>query len=105
MSLIPGASTSGAAADVFIARPGEQPAVFALAAAVGLGADEDNIDSLELQLCDDAIACAKSYGIRGNWIPAVRGWGLLAMTLLLLAAGAILIVRRRAAEARTRPAG
>lgn len=105
LSQISGASTSGAAADVFIARLGEQPALFASAAGIGLGADEDNIDSLELQLCDDAIACAKSYGIRGHWIPAVRGWGLMATALLLLAAGAILINRRRAAETRTRPAG
>lgn len=98
---IPGASTSGAAADVFIARFGEDPALLASASALGLGQTDDNIESLELLLCDDAMACAEAHGIRGPIIPTMSQWGLLLTALLLLVAGGVLITRRH--RARTQP--
>ncbi len=61
---IPGASAVGAAADIFVARPEQAPAVFASAASLGLGHPDDNIDALDYTLCDDAAACAALRGIR-----------------------------------------
>ena len=93
-------SPSRGAAEVFIVQFGGQPTVLAPASALGLGHVDDNIDALELLLCDDAMACAVAHGIRGHVIPTVSEWGLVLTALLLLAAGAILIIRRRPAVAR-----
>ncbi len=62
--LIPEASPAGAAADVFAVAPGQAPWVFAPAAALGLGNPGDNIDALELLICDDAEDCAEDHGIQ-----------------------------------------
>ena len=62
---IPGASPVGAAADVFLIRPGLQtPLVFAHAAEFGLGAQQDNIDALDYTFCANPIGCAVQHGIR-----------------------------------------
>jgi hypothetical protein len=64
LATIPGASAQGAAADVFVVRPGQMPAVFASAAQLGLGDPQDDIDALDFVLCDDALLCAAQHGIR-----------------------------------------
>jgi hypothetical protein len=61
---IPDASVTGAAADVFVAAPGEAPAVFASAGDLGLGDALDNVNALDYTLCDDAETCAAAHGIR-----------------------------------------
>ena len=38
--------------------------MFAFAAALGLGNSADNIDALELLVCDDYEDCAEDHGIR-----------------------------------------
>lgn len=63
LSAIPGASESGAGADVFVVTPGEPPALFASAELLGLGAPQDNIDALELLLCDNGPDCAQNHAI------------------------------------------
>ncbi len=171
LATIPGASAVGAAADVFVARPGRAPAVHAPASVLGLGHPNDNIDALDYTLCDDAAACAIVHGIRavaadfnddGNvdaqdfatfedclneadpelsstcvpvdldvdgdvdcedwnrftdaWtgttappviprcakaIPALSGWGICLMTLLLMVAGGIVVPRYRRGRSAT----
>jgi hypothetical protein len=64
LATISGASTSGAAADVFVVTPGEDPVAFAPAALLGLGHQQDNLDALEYVPCDDAEVCAAIHGIR-----------------------------------------
>ncbi len=64
LTTIPGASSEGAAADVFIVAPGEMPAVLAAAADLGLGDPQDNIDALDVLGCEDALECAARHGIR-----------------------------------------
>jgi len=61
---IPGASAQGAAADIFIARPGQAPTVFAPASALGLGAPQDNVDALDWLPCVNGYECAVRHGIR-----------------------------------------
>jgi hypothetical protein len=68
LSTIPGASSVGAAADVFLARSGFSTSVFAAAARFGLGTEHDNINALELYSCDNASYSATDSGIR-----ALRG--------------------------------
>lgn len=64
LATIQGASTQGAAADVFIGTPGQLPAPFAPASFFGLGAPSDNIDALDLVPCSEALDCATQFGIR-----------------------------------------
>jgi hypothetical protein len=64
LSTIPGASTQGAAADLFIVTPGQPPMLFAPASLLGLGSPQDNIDALDVVLCPDSSACALDYAIR-----------------------------------------
>ncbi|MFH1746570.1 MAG: hypothetical protein ABIG44_05930 [Planctomycetota bacterium] len=67
---IPGASPEGAAADVFVVRPGEPPMLFAAALELGLGEYWDNLDALEFLLCDDALFCIIEhciYLLLGDW--------------------------------------
>jgi hypothetical protein len=64
LAIIPGASGSGAAADIFFAQPSTGPMVLALASDLGLGAATDNIDALDFQICSNAFACALDWGIR-----------------------------------------
>jgi len=61
---IPGASQTGAAADVFLARYGQPPVVGFRAAELGLGHPQDNIDALDVKRCADGDACARLAGIR-----------------------------------------
>ena len=61
---IPGASSSGAAADIFLVTAGMSPELFVSAAELGLGEDSDDIDALDFLLCDDAETCAVAHGIR-----------------------------------------
>ncbi len=63
LGTIPGASPTGAAADVFIARPGAAVQVFAHAADYGLGHPLDNIDALDFTPCTDGTACGIQHGI------------------------------------------
>ncbi len=70
LSSIPGASTNGAAADVFEVAGGQNPVLFTSASDLGLGDDLDNIDALELWFCNDPVMCAAEGGIRfihGDW--------------------------------------
>jgi hypothetical protein len=62
--VIPGASSQGAAADLFIARPGQPVMLFAPAAVLGLGYAQDNLDALDVVPCADAYACALDYAIQ-----------------------------------------
>jgi hypothetical protein len=64
LTTIPDASADGAAADVFVVRAGEWPALFVSAADLGLGAPQDNIDALDFSVCDDPLDCAARHGIR-----------------------------------------
>ncbi len=64
LATIDEASAIGAAADVFLASPGQAPRLFASAVNLGLGADSDDIDGLEILLCGDPIACVEEHGIR-----------------------------------------
>ena len=61
---IVGASAVGAAADVFLAAPGQAPRLFASAVNLGLGAMLDDIDGLEIVPCGDPLACATQSSIR-----------------------------------------
>ncbi len=61
---IPGASTQGAAADLFIAAPDYPPMLFTPAASLGLTHPADNVDALDLAECVDPYACAADFGIR-----------------------------------------
>ncbi len=61
---IPGASATGAAADVFSVGPGGAPQLFAPASSLGLGAALDDIDALEILLCGDPFQCVTEHGIR-----------------------------------------
>ena len=61
---IPGASVDGPAADVFVVRYGQSPALFTAASEYGLGYSLDNIDALDYFFCDDPIYCAAQHGIR-----------------------------------------
>jgi hypothetical protein len=73
LATIPGASGEDAAADVFSVVHDQMPTVFATAADLGLGVPEDgiqdNIDALELLLCEDALDCAARHGIRLATVP------------------------------------
>ncbi|MEP0847595.1 MAG: hypothetical protein HRF50_12365 [Phycisphaerae bacterium] len=66
LGTIPGASSPGGAADIFIKRHGSSLAVFASASMLGLGAlpDKDDVDSLCLLPCEDPTECATQHGIR-----------------------------------------
>ncbi len=64
LNTLPGHSPVGAAADVFIARPGQPTQLFASAAALGLGHPLDNVDALEARPCPNGDACAQLAGIR-----------------------------------------
>jgi hypothetical protein len=68
LTQLPGHSQDGAAADIFIAQPDFETRIFANADLLGLGAPSDNIDAIELYLCDDALQLAAQSGIR-----ALRG--------------------------------
>lgn len=57
-------SSAAPAADVLSVRPGEAPVVFATSTMLGLGAPTDNIDALDIYLCDDIEDCAEDHGIR-----------------------------------------
>jgi len=96
LATIPGASGTGAAADVFLTTPDlVEPVLFASAGDFGLGSATDNIDALDYTLCDDANACAAAHGIRINGsVPTVSAWGVVIMTLLMLGAGTILVTNR-----------
>jgi len=98
LATIPGASVSGGAADVFMVSAAvSEPALFASAAALGLGAVTDNIDALDLVLCEDAEACAVAHGIRAqDPIPTLSEWGLVVLALLMIIAGTLALPRARA---------
>jgi hypothetical protein len=66
LGTLPGHSVDGAAADVYIARFGQPPTIFASAAVLGLGHPADNIDALDFFVCDDGNACAVLHGIQSN---------------------------------------
>jgi hypothetical protein len=66
---------------------------------LGLGAPSDNLAGLDLLPCSDGIACALAHGIRADDIPTVSEWGLVALALMLLAAGSIITGRRRLSRA------
>lgn len=66
LTTIPGASEIAPAADVYLVAAGESPVLFASAASLGLGRPADNIDALELLVCDDYEDCAEDHGIRGG---------------------------------------
>lgn len=98
---IPGASPDGSAADVFVVSAGIPPQLFASAAQMGIGAQGDNIDALEVLLSTDGDTSAQLHGIRVNaGVPTVNEWGLMLMAVLMLAAGGALIARRRLAVVR-----
>ena len=97
LTTIPGASTTGAAADVFLMSPGaEGPTLFASAADLGLGHPDDNIDALDYTPCDDPDTCAAAHGIRIHLsIPTLSVWGVVVMALLVLVAGTLVACQRR----------
>jgi len=64
LATIPGASSSGAGADIFTIRPGQGPMLFVPADLMGLGAPSDNIDALDYFPCDDPLDCALRHSIR-----------------------------------------
>ena len=70
LDTIPGASTDGPAADVFVVNAGQSAGLFTLAESTGLGDTQDNIDALDYFFCTDAFSCAAQHGIRavrGDW--------------------------------------
>ncbi len=96
LGTIVGANAVNPAADVFIARSGTQPTLFASAASLGLQNAGDDIDALDISLCTDALACAGLSGIRDQAcpVPAVSEWGVAVIALLVLVFGSILIRER-----------
>jgi hypothetical protein len=64
LATITGASAIGAAADVFSVSSGQAPRLFASASSLGLGAEFDNIDGLEILLCGNAMSCITAHAIR-----------------------------------------
>ncbi len=64
LNTLPGHSPIGAAADIFIARPGQPTQIFAPAGVLGLGHPLDNINALEARLCPNGDGCAQLAGIR-----------------------------------------
>ncbi len=90
----------GTPADIFRKRAGVAGIeVFASAADFGLNPATDNIDSLEILPCPDPLTCALDHGILGDSVvggcPTVSTWGLITFTLLLAAAGTLVIRRRQ----------
>jgi hypothetical protein len=69
LDVIPGTSVAGRAADIFVVRPNALPAVWATAGDLGLGAETDNVDALDLhpwlqgRLTTDALS---RYSIRAE---------------------------------------
>ena len=66
LHIIPGASSQGAGADLFVAGPGQPPVLFVAAYQLGLGYPTDNVDALDLVLCGNAFACALDYAIQAR---------------------------------------
>lgn len=96
LSTLPGASSAGAGADVFLMTPGlAEPVLFAAAATLGLGHADDDIDALDFEPCTDPVTCAVAHGIQANAsIPATSTWGLVLLALLMLVAGTLRTARR-----------
>lgn len=103
LTTLPGASVTGAAADVFVMSPGaEGPTLFASAADLGLGHPDDNIDALDFTLCEDVDTCAAAHGIRTHQsIPILSAWGVVVMALLMLVAGTVVASQRRSSLVRS----
>lgn len=104
LGAIVGASEFGGGADIYRVQAGGMPTLYFPAAGFGLAdrmGTADNIDALDYFFCNNAIDCAKDHGIRlVDKVPAASEWGLLIMTMLVLAAGSILIRRVRAVSTR-----
>ena len=64
LSTIPGASSTGAGADVFTVTSVGSPALLSAAGEVALGEPTDNADALDYTPCENAEACAILHGIR-----------------------------------------
>lgn len=99
-------SAIGAAADVFQISFGDlDPSIYAKAENLGLGGldqgeDVDNIGALDYVFCvidqnpnPSDRDCARAYAIQGNSVPTVSEWGLILLTLCVLAAGSVVIRR------------
>lgn len=96
LETIAGASPTGAGADVFLMSPDlEEPVLFASAGTLGLGDENDELDALDFEPCDESLSCAALHGIRVHAsIPAVSSWGMAIMLLLLLIAATLTVLRR-----------
>jgi len=64
VGLIAGSDQDGGGANVFMVSFGNPPELFISAGELGLGNPSDNIDALDVLLCDNAVACAAVRGIR-----------------------------------------
>ena len=64
LATIPGASSTGAASDVFAVYAYGSPALFSAAGEVALGDVQDNADALDYTLCENGESCAILHGIR-----------------------------------------
>lgn len=96
----PSPTIVGTPADIFRKRAGVPGLeVFATPADFGLNPATDNIDSLEILPCANPFSCALDHGILGDSVvggcPTVSMWGLITFTLLLAAAGTLVIRRRQ----------
>ena len=85
-------------ADVFSVDGSGNVVIFVAAAGLGLDA-ADNISAIDFLLCNDATACALLHGIRRPPIPAVSTWGMIITTMLVLAIGTLVFMKRRAMAA------
>lgn len=95
LGAIEDAPAGGTAADVFSVEFGSPAVGFASGTEFGLGNVADNVDSLQYWPCDDAEECAIRHGIRKGAIPTVSDWGLVAMVVLLVAAGGFVFSRAK----------
>ena len=98
LMMIGGPGKVASSADVFSVDGSGNVVIFAAAAGLGLDA-ADNISAIDFLLCNDATACALLHGIRRPPIPAVSTWGMIITTMLVLAIGTLVFMKRRAIAA------
>ncbi|MCH8147888.1 MAG: hypothetical protein IH987_07820 [Planctomycetes bacterium] len=94
-----GPGKAASSADVFSVDASGNAVIFIAAAGLGLGA-ADVISAVDFLTCTDATACALRHAIRAEpLVPAVSTWGMIVMTVLMLVAGTLVRMRRRASAA------
>jgi hypothetical protein len=101
LQTIPGSNGDIARANLFsiTAQPGAGPVLFLSAIQLGLGTGADDLDALDVLLCNNPFACANLHAIRSGAIPTVSEWGVVGMALLLIVVASLVYGHRKRALA------